>query len=82
MTPRHPIHRKADREIEIIQALQEKILVHDKAIGHACDVGAELDCLISFSLASRSFDYRRPYMTKDNVTDVKRGWYVYIGRTP
>ncbi|KAI0770485.1 DNA mismatch repair protein MutS [Fomes fomentarius] len=63
----------ADREIEIIQALQEKILVHDKAIGHACDVGAELDCLISFSLASRSFDYRRPYMTNDNVTDVKRG---------
>ncbi|KAI0688883.1 DNA mismatch repair protein MutS [Earliella scabrosa] len=62
-----------DREIEIIQALQEKILVYDQAIGHACDVCAELDCLISFSMASRSYDYRRPDMTEENVMDIKQG---------
>ncbi|KAI0755181.1 DNA mismatch repair protein MutS [Daedaleopsis nitida] len=62
-----------DREIEIMQVLQEKILVYDQAIGHVCDVCAELDCLISFASAARSNDYRRPCMTEDNVIDIKQG---------
>lgn len=62
-----------DREIEIIQALQEKILVYDDIIGHACDVCAELDCLLSFAVAAHSYDYRRPYMIEENVIDIKQG---------
>ena len=62
-----------DREIEILQELQERILVHDKAMEHACDVSAELDCLISFASASRSYEYNRPHMTEDNIVDIKQG---------
>ena len=62
-----------DREIEIVQALLEKILLHEKAINHACDVCAELDGLISFAQASQSYDYRRPHMTEDNVIDIRQG---------
>ncbi|KAI0714049.1 DNA mismatch repair protein MutS [Cerioporus squamosus] len=62
-----------DREIEIVQALLAKILVHEKAINHACDVCAELDCLISFAQASQSYDYRRPFMTPDNIINIKQG---------
>ncbi len=62
-----------DREIEIVQALLGKVLVHEKAINHACDVCAELDCLISFAQASQSYDYRKPYMTQDNIIDIKQG---------
>ncbi|KAI1793251.1 muts domain V-domain-containing protein [Ganoderma leucocontextum] len=62
-----------DREIEIVQALQEKILAYDGIIGHACDVCAELDCLVSFAIAACSYDYRRPYMTEGNVIDIKQG---------
>ena len=65
-----------DREIEIVQALQERILVHDEMIGHACDACAELDCLVSFALASRSYEYRRPYMSTENVIDIKQGRQV------
>ncbi|PIL22345.1 hypothetical protein GSI_15033 [Ganoderma sinense ZZ0214-1] len=67
------IHNLGDREIEIIQALQERILVYDSIIGHACDVCAELDCLLSFAIAARSYDYRRPCMTEENVVDIKQG---------
>ncbi|KAI0643124.1 DNA mismatch repair protein MutS [Trametes meyenii] len=62
-----------DREIEIVQSLQERVLGFASEIGHVCDVCAELDCLLSFAEASRSYDYRRPYMTEDNVIDIKQG---------
>ncbi|OCH92840.1 hypothetical protein OBBRIDRAFT_725988 [Obba rivulosa] len=62
-----------DREIEIVQALLEKILVYDEALGHACDVCAELDCLLSFAEASHAYGYRRPEMTEDNILDIKQG---------
>ena len=65
-----------------MQALKEKILVHDEAMTHACDVCAELDCLISFASASRSYDYRRPTMTEDNVLDIKQGRWVYARFLP
>lgn len=66
-------HKSTDREIEIVQSLQEKILVYDDIIGHACDVCAELDCLLSFAVAARSHGYQRPHMTEENVIDIKQG---------
>ncbi|KAI0366907.1 hypothetical protein BV20DRAFT_951195 [Pilatotrama ljubarskyi] len=62
-----------DREIEIVQALQEKVLVYAPDISRACDICAELDCLLSFAAATRSYDYRRPRMTEDNVINIKQG---------
>lgn len=62
-----------DREIEIVHELLDDILVYDSAMGHACDVCAELDCLLSFAEASRAYDYRRPDMVEDNVIDINQG---------
>ncbi|KAI3616291.1 dna mismatch repair protein msh5 [Moniliophthora roreri] len=62
-----------DREIEIIQELLEEVLVHDHTIAHACDVCAELDCLLAFAEVSRTHEYRRPVMVEDNVIDIVQG---------
>ncbi|GLB38388.1 putative ATPase domain of DNA mismatch repair MUTS family protein [Lyophyllum shimeji] len=62
-----------DREIEIIEALLDEILVYDAVIERACDICAELDCLLSFAEASRMYGYRRPQMVEDNVIDIHRG---------
>jgi len=62
-----------DREIEIIQSLLDEILIYDEAMGNACDVCAELDCLLSFAEASRAYDYQRPYMVDDNVINITQG---------
>jgi len=62
-----------DREIEIIQGLLEQILIYGNDIGRACDVCAELDCLLSFAEASSMYDYRRPCMVEDNVIDIRQG---------
>ncbi|KAJ7459929.1 DNA mismatch repair protein MutS [Mycena latifolia] len=62
-----------DREIEIVQELLEEIVVHFEAMAAACDICAELDCLLSYAEASRAFDYRRPEMVDDNIIDIKQG---------
>ncbi|KAJ7134704.1 DNA mismatch repair protein MutS [Mycena epipterygia] len=62
-----------DREIEIVQELLEEIVVYFEAMAAACDVCAELDCLLSFAEASRAFEYRRPDMVDDNIIDIKQG---------
>ncbi|KAK7681540.1 hypothetical protein QCA50_015272 [Cerrena zonata] len=68
LTPTH-----LDREIEITQALQEKVVEYAKVILAACDVCAEADCLLSFAEASRAYGYTRPEMTDENVIDIRRG---------
>ena len=65
----------ADREIEITQALLEKVLVYDEAMTTACDVCAELDCLLAFAQASRANNYVRPTLTEENVIDIRHGRY-------
>ncbi|PBK97772.1 hypothetical protein ARMGADRAFT_1044451 [Armillaria gallica] len=62
-----------DREIEIIQSLLEEILVHYDLMTHACDICAELDCLLAFADASRLYGYRRPTMVDQNIIDIKQG---------
>ncbi|KAG6890840.1 hypothetical protein C0995_003273 [Termitomyces sp. Mi166 len=62
-----------DREIEIIQNLLDEILVYDAAIIQACHVCAELDCLLSFAEASRTYNYRRPVMVEENIIDIFQG---------
>ncbi|TDL23286.1 hypothetical protein BD410DRAFT_176959 [Rickenella mellea] len=62
-----------DREIEIVQALLVKILVYKDVISEACDVCAELDCLLCFAVASRAYSYRMPEMTEENVICIRQG---------
>jgi DNA mismatch repair protein MSH5 len=45
----------------------------EKDISATCDVCAELDCLLAFAQASRTFDYRRPIMVEDDIMDVTGG---------
>lgn len=68
----------ADREIEIVQALLEKVLDFDDAIAQACDACAELDCLLCFANATRMFNYCRPTMTEENIIKVRQGRCAYI----
>ncbi|KAG6868980.1 hypothetical protein C0993_006502 [Termitomyces sp. T159_Od127] len=62
-----------DREIEIIQNLLDELLVYDALISQACHACAELDCLLSFADASRTYNYRRPVMVEENVIDIYQG---------
>ncbi|KIK91641.1 hypothetical protein PAXRUDRAFT_796689 [Paxillus rubicundulus Ve08.2h10] len=62
-----------DREIEIVQELLDKVVVHNEVMANACDVCAELDCLLSFAEAARAFDYRRPEMVEQPVINIIQG---------
>ncbi|OJA09631.1 hypothetical protein AZE42_01410 [Rhizopogon vesiculosus] len=62
-----------DREIEIVQELLERILVFSEGMRHACDICAELDCLLAFAEASRANNYCRPQMTVDRIIDIDQG---------
>ena len=66
-----------DREIEIIQELLERVLQYQDAMMTACDIFAELDCLLSFAQASRAYDYTRPEIVEHNVVVIKQGRSVY-----
>lgn len=68
---------RPDREIEIAQALQEKVVEYEKVILSACDLCAEVDCLLSFAEASRAYGYVRPEMTEGNVIDIRQGRQVF-----
>ncbi|KAH9841446.1 DNA mismatch repair protein MutS [Rhodofomes roseus] len=62
-----------DREIEIVQTLSERILVHAEAMQYACDVCAELDCLLSFAEASTACNFIRPQMVGENIIEIRQG---------
>ena len=62
-----------DRELEIVQDLLEEVLKCDETIRNACDVCAELDCLLSFAAASRQYDYRKPEIVQENILKVIQG---------
>ena len=62
-----------DRELEIVQELLEEVLKCGEEIETACNVCAELDCLLSFAAASRQYNYRRPEMVEDNILKVIQG---------
>jgi DNA mismatch repair protein MSH5 len=66
---------KEDRELEIIQELAESVLPFAEAISEACDICAELDCLLCFSEATSLYNYRRPRMCSENVIKIQQGRY-------
>ncbi|KAF8517335.1 muts domain V-domain-containing protein [Gautieria morchelliformis] len=62
-----------DREIEIIQALEERVLMNDEVVLATCDACAELDCLLSLAEASRAYGYVQPHMVDESLIDIKGG---------
>ena len=62
-----------DRELEIIQELAESVLPFAEAISDACDICAELDCLLCFAEATGLYNYRRPRMSDQNVIKIQQG---------
>ena len=61
--------------MEIIHELAEKLLPFSGAISEACDICAELDCLLCFAEATNQYSYRRPQMSEENVVNIKQGRY-------
>ncbi|KAH9002749.1 DNA mismatch repair protein MutS [Lactarius hatsudake] len=62
-----------DRELEIIHELAESVLPFAEAISNACDICAELDCLLCFAEATNLYNYRRPRMSNENVIKIQQG---------
>lgn len=67
-----------DREIEIVYDLLEKIIPFYDSMINACDVCAELDCLLAFAEAARTFNYQRPQMVDGTIIDIVQGRWVYL----
>ncbi|KAJ3023757.1 MutS protein msh5 [Thoreauomyces humboldtii] len=63
----------ADREIEIMQRLQETVLKYAPPLIRITEVCAELDCLLSLAEAARKYNYVRPQMTEQNVLHIVKG---------
>ena len=62
-----------DRELEIVEDLLQKVLVHEEALARICDLCAELDCLLSFAQAARTYDFNMPDVHEDNVIKIVKG---------
>lgn len=62
-----------DRELEIVEDLLEKVLIHEEALTQICDLCAELDCLLSFAQAARTYGFNMPDMCEDNIIRVVKG---------
>ncbi|KAJ3042960.1 MutS protein msh5 [Rhizophlyctis rosea] len=62
-----------DREIEIMQRLQETVLEFADSLRQIADVCAEIDCLLSFAEAAKKYNYRKPRMTNENVLHIVKG---------
>ncbi|CAE6341580.1 unnamed protein product [Rhizoctonia solani] len=60
-------------EIEIMEETLSLVLKHDKAIIAVCEAAAEVDCLLSLSLASWTHNWVRPEMTEDNILEIRGG---------
>ncbi|CAG8786426.1 15533_t:CDS:10, partial [Racocetra persica] len=62
-----------DREIEIMQKLQDRILEYVSLFLNSSAVCAELDCILSFAESARRYGYNRPIVTDENVLIIEKG---------
>ncbi|KAL8291271.1 hypothetical protein RQP46_002249 [Phenoliferia psychrophenolica] len=63
----------SDKEIEILQALLNKVVAYGDKILEIATCLSEIDCLLAFAETARMYDWNRPAMTEDNVTEIKGG---------
>ncbi|KAK9477054.1 muts domain V-domain-containing protein [Lipomyces japonicus] len=63
-----------DREVELEHELQIDLLRHDELLIASCTWTAELDCILSFSEAARTYNYKRPVVsTEKNLIKIHKG---------
>ncbi|KAF9193313.1 MutS protein msh5 [Haplosporangium sp. Z 11] len=62
-----------DREIDILQGLQERILEYSNLLIVCSDICAELDVLVSLAQVARTRNYKRPVMTDRNILQIVNG---------
>ncbi|KAF9911820.1 MutS protein msh5 [Linnemannia zychae] len=62
-----------DREIDILQALQERIIENSELLVTCSNLCAELDVLVSLARIARLRNYRRPKMTEDITLEIVNG---------
>ncbi|KAF9095287.1 MutS protein msh5 [Mortierella sp. GBA35] len=62
-----------DREIDILQALQERILEYSQLLVTCSDLCAELDVLVSLARVARLRNYKRPVMVQNNTLEIVNG---------
>ncbi|CAG8489217.1 10316_t:CDS:10 [Ambispora gerdemannii] len=62
-----------DREIEIMQRLQERVSENTASLLASTAVCAELDCLLSLAESARRYQYSRPQITEENILKIVKG---------
>ncbi|KAF8944484.1 MutS protein msh5 [Haplosporangium gracile] len=62
-----------DREIDILQALQERIIENSQLLVTCSDLCAELDVLVSLARVARLHNYRRPKMVDGTILKIVNG---------
>jgi DNA mismatch repair protein MSH5 len=53
--------------------LEEYVIKYFGEISCIIDVIAELDCLLSFTICAKEYNYTRPTMTKQNILNIVNG---------
>ncbi|KAJ3240399.1 MutS protein msh5 [Chytriomyces hyalinus] len=62
-----------DKEIEIVQRLQETILMHADALIQVSYICAELDCLLAFADAAEKYSFVCPTIVPDAYLEIIQG---------
>ncbi|KAG0031147.1 MutS protein msh5 [Podila clonocystis] len=62
-----------DREIDILQALQERIQEYELFLLSCSEVCSELDALLALAYSAKLRNYKQPVMTNKNVLYIKKG---------
>ncbi|KAI7088979.1 hypothetical protein KC356_g2889 [Hortaea werneckii] len=73
--------RICDKEIEIIQALSERVLQYDELLNETSDICGELDSLVALARGAQLHNFCRPRMTEENIIKIKGGRHPLQERT-
>lgn len=65
-------------ELDIYQQLLAAIEPYIAAIQGNAQIIAQLDCLLSFAITAKQYNYHRPQLTDDAVLDIKNGRHPVI----
>ncbi|KAK7276856.1 hypothetical protein RIF29_18002 [Crotalaria pallida] len=69
-------HKILDMERAITRDLFSHILLFSNHLIKVATFAAELDCFLSMALVARQNNYARPWLTEENLLDIKNGRHV------
>ncbi|KAI6871989.1 hypothetical protein KC338_g2308 [Hortaea werneckii] len=73
--------RICDKEIEIIQALSERVLQYDELLNETSDICGELDSLVALARGAQLHNFCKPRITEENIIKIKGGRHPLQERT-